>query len=281
MIIILDIISAIILGAVQGLSEFLPISSSGHLALIPHLLGVQTGLEFDTILHIGTLVAIFSFFYKDIINLIKGFILSLIDLTEGFDKFREELKIVPEKRFAWLIIVGSIPTAFIGILLKDAIETTFRGTIFIGFFLIITGLMLYYSERHSGGSVTAKNMSFMQSIIIGIAQGLAVLPGISRSGSTIASGLCLGLEREYAARYSFLLSVPAVVGAGLIQVKDIATLDIPLTVLLAGFISSVVFGYLAIKLLMKMIKGWSLDVFAYYCWIVGALVLIVSLVMST
>ena len=224
MIILLDILSAIILGAVQGLSEFLPISSSGHLALIPNLLGVETGLAFDTVLHIGTLIAIFSFFWQDILNLIKGFLLSLIDLTEGLDVFKKELKLVPEKRFAWLIIVGSIPTALIGLLLKDAIETIFRGTFFVGFFLIITGLILYYSERHSSGKMTAKDMSFKQSIIIGICQGLAVLPGISRSGSTIASGLCLGLEREYAARYSFLLSVPAVIGAGLIQIKDIATI---------------------------------------------------------
>lgn len=275
----LDIISAIILGAVQGLSEFLPISSSGHLALIPHLLGVETGLAFDTVLHIGTLIAIFSFFWKDILNLIKGFLLSLIDLTEGIDVFKRELKSVPEKRFAWMIIVGSIPTAIIGLLIKDAVETVFRGTVFIGFFLIITGLILYYSERHSSGNITARNMTFTQSLIIGICQGLAVLPGISRSGSTIASGLCLGLEREYAARYSFLLSIPAVVGAGLIQAKDIATIDVSFTVILAGFVSSVVFGYLAIKLLMKMIKGWSLDVFAYYCWIVGALTLILSIIL--
>lgn len=279
MIIILDIISAIILGAVQGLSEFLPISSSGHLALLPHILGVETGLAFDTVLHLGTLLAIFSFFWKDIINLIKGFLLSLIDLTEGFDTFKKGLKEVPEKRFSWLIIIGSIPTALIGILLKDAIENIFRGTIFIGIFLIITGLILYYSERHSSGNITESDMSFKQSIIIGICQGLAVLPGISRSGATIASGLCLGLEREYSARYSFLLSIPAVLGAGLIQIKDITTIDASLTVLLAGFVSSVIFGYLAIKLLMKMIKGWSLDIFAYYCWIVGALTLILSLIL--
>lgn len=279
MINILDIISAIILGAVQGLSEFLPISSSGHLALIPNILGVETGLAFDTVLHIGTLIAIFSFFWKDIINLIKGFILSLVDLTEGYNKFIKELKNVPEKRFSWLIIIGTIPTGILGILLKDAIENTFRGTLFIGFFLIITGAILYYSERHSSGTITAKDMSFKQALIIGICQGLAVLPGISRSGSTIASGLCLGLEREYSARYSFLLSVPAVLGAGLIQIKDITTIDISLTVLLAGFISSVLFGYLAIKLLMKMIKGWSLDIFAYYCWIIGALTIILTLIL--
>ena len=122
-------------------------------------------------------------------------------------------------------------------------------------------------------------MSFKQALIVGICQGLAVFPGISRSGSTIASGLCLGLNREYAARYSFLLSIPAVIGAGLIQIKDIATLDASVSVLLAGFISSVIFGYLSIKLLMKMIKGWSLDIFAYYCTIIGIITIILSVVL--
>ena len=275
----LDILSAIILGAVQGISEFLPISSSGHLVLVPALLGIETGLAFDTILHIGTLVAIFTFFWKDIINLIKGFILSIIDLTEGVDIFKRELHRVPEKRFAWLIIVGTIPTGIMGILLKDAIETIFRGTLFVGIFLLVTAAVLYYSERHSSGQITQKDMSFKQALIVGICQGLAVFPGISKSGSTIASGLCLGLNREYAARYSFLLSIPAVIGAGLIQIKDIATLDASVSVLLAGFISSVIFGYLSIKLLMKMIKGWSLDIFAYYCTIIGIITIILSVVL--
>ena len=275
----LDILSAIILGAVQGISEFLPISSSGHLVLVPALLGIETGLAFDTILHIGTLVAIFTFFWKDIINLIKGFILSIIDLTEGVDIFKRELHRVPDKRFAWLIIVGTIPTGIMGILLKDAIETIFRGTLFVGIFLLVTAAVLYYSERHSSGQITQKDMSFKQALIVGICQGLAVFPGISRSGSTIASGLCLGLNREYAARYSFLLSIPAVIGAGLIQIKDIATLDASVSVLLAGFISSVIFGYLSIKLLMKMIKGWSLDIFAYYCTIIGIITIILSVVL--
>lgn len=275
----LDILSAIILGAVQGISEFLPISSSGHLVLVPALLGIETGLAFDTILHIGTLVAIFTFFWKDIINLIKGFILSIIDLTEGVDIFKRELHRVPEKRFAWLIIVGTIPTGIMGILLKDAIETIFRGTLFVGIFLLVTAAVLYYSERHSSGQITQKDMSFKQALIVGICQGLAVFPGISRSGSTIASGLCLGLNREYAARYSFLLSIPAVIGAGLIQINDIATLDASVSVLLAGFISSVIFGYLSIKLLMKMIKGWSLDIFAYYCTIIGIITIILSVVL--
>ena len=166
-----------------------------------------------------------------------------------------------------------------GILLKDAIETIFRGTLFVGIFLLVTAAVLYYSERHSSGQITQKDMSFKQALIVGICQGLAVFPGISRSGSTIASGLCLGLNREYAARYSFLLSIPAVIGAGLIQIKDIATLDASASVLLAGFISSVIFGYLSIKLLMKMIKGWSLDIFAYYCTIIGIITIILSVVL--
>ncbi|MDE4077978.1 undecaprenyl-diphosphate phosphatase [Methanosphaera sp. Vir-13MRS] len=275
----LDIISAIILGAVQGISEFLPISSSGHLVIVPHLLGVETGLAFDVILHVGTLVAIFTFFWKDIINIIKGFIVSIINLTEGFDKFKDGLRRVPEERFAWLILIATIPTGIIGLLFNNAVETIFRGTVFVGLFLIITGIILYYSERHSSGNITEKDMSFKQAITIGICQGIAVLPGISRSGATIASGLCLGLNREYAARYSFLLSVPAVVGAAVFKVKDLAIIDATTTVLVAGFLSSVIFGYLSIKLLMKMIEGWSLDIFAYYCWIVGILTFVLSIVL--
>ncbi len=275
----LNIISAIILGAVQGISEFLPISSSAHLVLVPHILGVETGLAFDTILHLGTLIAIFSFFWKDIINLIKGFILSLIDLSEGKELFISELKKVPEKRLSWLLIIATIPTGLMGLLLKDAVETIFRGTVFVGIFLIITGIILYLSERRPSGDITAKNMSFKDALIIGICQGFAVLPGISRSGSTIASGLFLGLNREYAARYSFLLCIPAVLGAGLIQAKDIVTLDASISVLVVGFISSVVFGYLSIKLLLKIIEGWSLDVFAYYCWIIGIITTILSIIL--
>jgi undecaprenyl-diphosphatase len=276
---LLDIISAIILGAVQGISEFLPISSSGHLVIVPHLLGVETGLAFDVILHVGTLVAIFTFFWKDIINIIKGFIVSIINLTEGFDKFKDGLRRVPEERFAWLILIATIPTGIIGLLFNNVVETIFRGTVFVGLFLIITGIILYYSERHSSGNITEKDMSFKQAITIGICQGIAVLPGISRSGATIASGLCLGLNREYAARYSFLLSVPAVVGAAVFKVKDLAIIDATTTVLVAGFLSSVIFGYLSIKLLMKMIEGWSLYIFAYYFWIVVLLTFVLSIVL--
>lgn len=272
----IDLISAIILGAVQGISEFLPISSSAHLVLVPHLLGVETSLVFDTILHLGTLVAIFSVFWKDIVNILKGFILSILDLTESKEVFLKGIREVPSKRFAWLLIVATIPTGIMGILFKDAIETIFRGTLFIGVFLIITGILLYMSERHKSGSITERDMTFKQAIALGVCQGLAVLPGISRSGATISAGLFAGLNREYAARYSFILSIPAVLGAGLIQIKDIVTIDVSAFVLVAGFLSSVIFGYLSIKLLLKMIEGWSLDIFAFYCWIIGIITILAT-----
>lgn len=272
----IDLISAIILGAVQGISEFLPISSSAHLVLVPHLLGVETSLVFDTILHLGTLVAIFSVFWKDIVNILKGFILSILDLTESKEVFLKGIREVPAKRFAWLLIVATIPTGIMGILFKDAIETIFRGTLFIGVFLIITGILLYMSERHKSGSITERDMTFKQAIALGVCQGLAVLPGISRSGATISAGLFAGLNREYAARYSFILSIPAVLGAGLIQIKDIVTIDVSAFVLVAGFLSSVIFGCLSIKLLLKMIEGWSLDIFAFYCWIIGIITILAT-----
>ncbi len=270
----LDVVSAIILGAVQGLSEFLPISSSGHLAIVPHLLGVQTGLAFDTVLHIGTLVAIFIFFWHDIINIIKGFILSLLDLTESWTLFVNEIRAKPYKRLPWLLIIATIPVAILGVLLEDPIDEIFRGTIYVGIFLIITGFILYFSERGPSGDVTSKDMTFRQTILVGIAQGLALFPGISRSGSTIAAGLFVGLNREYAARFSFLLSIPAVIGAGVLEAGDITTIDISTSVMLAGLISSIVFGYFAIRLLIKIIEDWSLNIFAYYCWIVGILTIV-------
>lgn len=273
----LDLLSAIILGAVQGISEFLPISSSGHLVIVPALLGVQTSIVFDTILHLGTLVAIFTFFWNEIINLIKGFILSIVDLTESKQVFLDGIRNEPMKRLSWLILVATIPTGIMGLLFKDAVETIFRGTVFVGIFLVITGFILYFAERRPSGNTKIKGMTFKQAIFIGICQGFAVLPGISRSGSTIAAGLFEGLDREYSARYSFLLCIPAVIGAGLIQAKDIVSMDVSVMVLVVGFLSAVIFGYLSIKLLLKMIEGWSLDIFAYYCWIVGILTAVISL----
>lgn len=271
----MDIIQAIIMGMVQGLTEFLPISSSAHLVIVPELMGVKSSLAFDTILHVGTLVAVVGYFWSDILAMIKAFVSSLLDLFRG--NFKEGLKDDEFKRLAWLIIIGSIPTGLMGIFLKDQFESLFSSTVAVGFFLIITGLILWGSERMPKGEKEVKELSFKDGILAGVAQGCAIAPGISRSGATIATGLFLGFDRKLAARFSFLLSIPAILGAALIQVKDITSMDTGLTVLIAGFISATIFGYLAIKFLIGYIQKHSLMVFAYYCWIVGALTLGISL----
>lgn len=273
----MDIIQAIILGIVQGLTEFLPISSSGHLVLVPYAMRWENpGLAFDTLLHLGTLVAVVWYFWKDIVAIIKALISSILDIFRG--NFKAGLKGDSFKKLAWLLVVGTIPAGLMGILLKSQFESLFNSVPAVGFFMIITGILLWGAERVKRGEKEVKDVSFKNALAIGIFQGFAIAPGISRSGATISAGLFSGLERELAAKFSFLLSIPAIVGATAIQAKDIAGFDFSLAVTLAGFISAAIFGYLAIKLLLKIIKESSLMIFAYYCWIVGALTLILSYV---
>ncbi len=273
----MDIIQAIILGIVQGLTEFLPVSSSAHLVFMTDILGLPQNVAFDTILHIGTLVAVVGYFWRDVLQVISSFISSLLDIFRG--KFKEGLEETPFKKLSWLLIVGTIPAGLMGILLEKQFEALFNSVIYVGFFLIITGLLLWGAERVKPGEKDVKDISFKNALIIGIAQGIAIAPGISRSGATIAAGLFSGLNRELAARFSFLLSIPAILGAALVQAKDITSFDASLVVLLAGFLSAAIFGYLAIKLLLKIIKERTLMIFAYYCWIVGIIAIILSLFM--
>ncbi len=271
----MDIIQAIILGIVQGLTEFLPVSSSAHLVFMTDILGLPQNVAFDTILHFGTLVAVVGYFWRDLIQIIISFISSLLDIFKG--KFREGLEETPFKKLSWLIIVGTIPAGIMGILLEKQFEVLFNSVLYVGFFLIITGLLLWGAERVKPGDKDVKDVSFKNALVIGIAQGIAIAPGISRSGATISAGLFSGLNRELAARFSFLLSIPAILGAALVQAKDITSFDAGVTVLFAGFISAAIFGYLAIKLLLKIIKERTLMIFAYYCWIVGVVVIILSI----
>ncbi len=276
----MDIIQAIILGMVQGLTEFLPVSSSAHLVIVPELLGAQSSLAFDTLLHVGTLVAVVGYFWKDILAMIKAFLSSLKDLFRG--KFREGVKEDPFKRMTWLVLVGTIPAGLMGVLLKDQFESLFNSVTAVGFFLLITGVILWAAEwinrkNSDKKGKRIKEVSFTNSLVIGLFQGFAIAPGISRSGSTIAASLFSGLERKLAARYSFILSIPAILGAALIQTKDIVSFDSNLGVLFGGFISAMIFSYLAVKFMMGYIQKHSLVIFSYYCWIVGGLTLIIPL----
>ena len=288
---IINILIGIIIGTVQGLTEFLPVSSSAHLVFMHELTGFEPNLAFDTVLHIGSLVAVLAYFWNDVIQILKSFISSFIDLLKDLiailkrnprRNFKKGIQEDKFKKLAWFILIGTIPAGLAGIFFKDFFESLFSDITAVGFFLIVTGFLLWGSERVSKrteNKSSLKEMNVKNSLLIGVAQAFAIAPGISRSGATISTGLFLGLERELAARYSFLLSIPAILGAALVQVNDIsAGIDVNAGAFIAGFTAAAISGYLAIKLMLKLIKERSLLVFAYYCWIVGAFVLVVTLV---
>ena len=274
----MDILQAIIIGLVQGLTEFLPVSSSAHLIFTQQALGLSdVGLAFDVLLHVGTLVAVVAYFFQDIINMIKGFFLSLIDLKDG--KFMEEVRRDPYKKLAWLTIIATIPVGIVGVLFNDLVESLFTGITVPAFFLLITGCLLYVSQRMNSGGIDLSNITLKEALIMGCGQALAVMPGLSRSGTTIAAGLFSGLDKEFAAKFSFILSIPAILGAGVFQLKDLSGGNVEIEACIAGFIVAVISGYLAISVLLKLIREKSLDIFAYYCWIVGAVILVGSLIL--
>ena len=274
----MDIIQAIIIGLVQGLTEFLPVSSSAHLIFAQQALGVgDVGLAFDVLMHVGTLVAVIVYFFNDIVNMIKGFLLSLVDLKDG--NFIGELKKDPYKKLAWLTILATIPIGIVGVLFNDIVESMFMGLTVPAFLLLITGCLLYVSQRMNSGRIDVRNISLKEALIMGCGQALAILPGLSRSGTTIAAGLFAGLDKEFAAKFSFILSIPAILGAAVFQLKDLSGGSIEIGACIAGFIVAAISGYLAISFLLKIVREKSLDIFAYYCWIVGIIVLVGSLIL--
>ena len=272
----MEIIQAIIIGLVQGLTEFLPISSSTHLIFIQQILGVSEPLAFDVLLHLGTLVAVISYFWRDIIQMIISLFSSLVDLFKG--KFISEIKKDPYKKLTWYIIIATIPVGITGYLFNSIVESIFTGVSIPAFFLIISGCIIYFSQRMNSGKIDLKNMSLKESVIVGCGQACAILPGLSRSGTTLATGLFLGLEKEFAAKFTFILSIPVIIGAAVYELKDVSLGgSIELTAWIVGFLVSVICGYLAIKFLLKLIEERNLDIFAYYSWIVGAIILVGSL----
>lgn len=273
----MDILQGIIIGIVQGLTEFLPVSSSAHLVFIQKLLGVESSLAFDTFLHLGTLIAVLWFFRWDIIKMLKSWWLSIGDLLQG--RFWKCFKEDPYKRLAWYVILATIPVAIVGVLFEDAIDSLFAGALYVpAFFLFVTGTILYLSQRMASGNVNLNNISKKEALWMGLGQACAILPGLSRSGTTIAAGLTIGLEKEFAAKFSFILSIPAIFGAFILQLKDIGSaLDVNFLPVFLGFVASIGAGYLAIKWMLDLIQNKSLDIFAYYCWAMGIIVFMGSI----
>jgi undecaprenyl-diphosphatase len=272
----MTVLQALILGIVQGLTEFLPVSSSAHLVFVPALMRIPSSVPFDTLLHLGTLLAVIGYFGKDVAALVKAFFLSLADIPGK--RFGRGLREDPFKRLAWLLIIGSIPAGVLGYFLKRFFESLFHSVAATALLLIVTGIILWFADRARRGNKTASDLTLADGLAIGLAQAAAIAPGISRSGATISAGLFLGLEGRAAARFSFLLSIPAILGATVLQLKGIsAGFHLSAGVFLAGLISSFVCGLLAIRFMMKVIQERPLTVFACYCWLAGGVFLALSL----
>ncbi len=264
----MSILQALVMGILQGLTEFLPVSSSGHLVIVPWLLGwPSASLLFDTMVHWGTLVAVLLYFWRDVVYYIRAALLSLA---------RRSLD-VPGARIAWAIAVGTIPGALAGALLEKQFEALFHSPRAAAAFLLVTALLLVVSELIGRRTRNLESVGLLDGLLIGIGQAIAITPGISRSGATIATGLTRGLERDAAARFSFLLGIPLIFGAGLLQLKDVldATANHePLFLLALGFVVAAVSGYVAIHSLLRYVRRHSLYIFALYCALLGLGVLV-------
>lgn len=287
----MSIFEAIILGVVQGLTEFLPVSSSGHLALLKLLFGIEsdTGLLFDVLLHIATLVAIFLAFYKDLFAMIREGIMIIVDvvcniglfIVNIFRKDKSPYRTIIRnsyRKFDILIIISTIPTAVMGLMLEDYIE--FASTILIvpAVCLIITGVMLFMSDRIQNTSKTPKSTTYLDAIFVGLAQGFAILPGISRSGTTITACLACGYNRKYAVKYAFFMSIPAVFGAAILELKDLSLTSVDSTMLInygAGMIAAAIVGFICIKGMIYFVRKQKFTIFGIYCIVVGAAAIIV------
>jgi undecaprenyl-diphosphatase len=257
----LTIIQALLLGILQGITEWLPVSSSGHLAIAQHFMGLQVPIAFDIMLHVATLLVILFFFRSDIKDII---------IAAG----RRDFKSQPGKMFLF-IIIGSIPTAAIGFAFRGLFESMFTNMTAVGGALIITGIILVLSRRGNGKG----KLSPITAFLIGIGQGIAVAPGISRSGATIGTALFTGINRRQAIGFSFLLAVPAIVGAMFFELDELVMSGISLPAIGAGFIASLVVGYLSLRLLIKLIIQKRFSWFAGYCFVLGAVLIFYSLLM--
>jgi undecaprenyl-diphosphatase len=260
----LTIFQAVVLGLVQGLGEFLPISSSAHLVLVPWLFHWQDpGLTFDVALHFGTLIAVILYFWKDWIKLI----------SHGFTDIHSH-----EGRLFWYLVAACIPGAIVGYLLESKAETIFRSPLLIGVMLIIMGIFLYWADRRSAKNTAIEDISFSTSLLIGISQALAIIPGVSRSGITMTTGLLTGLKRESAARFSFLLSTPIIFGAALVKLPDVVSNPSLLNAsFLIGMAVAGITGIASIGFLLRYVRSKNFLPFTWYRFALGILVIAIAL----
>lgn len=268
----MSLIEAIILGAIQGVSEFLPISSSGHLVLVPWIFGWKDpGLAFDVFLHLGTTLAVILYFWSDLWRIFISGILSVIQRKRGFDL---------DRLLFWWISIGTLPAVAAGLSLGNQIEFYFRSPLLVAFFLAFVGFIIYWVDEKYPSTRSFEDMKTADALWIGLAQACALIPGVSRSGATIAMARRLGFQRQTAARFSFLLSVPVILGALALEGKKISGhlsgAEVEMTYWIGGLISSFVFGILSIHLLLQFLKHASLKVFSWYRLVIACLIVLMS-----
>lgn len=257
------VIQAVVIGILQGLTEFLPISSSAHLILVPQLLGWTSpflnSANFDVMLHAGTLVALLIYFWRDVIRLLAAFVASIRERTIGTD---------PDRRLSWLLLISVIPAAILGAGLESFFDTYFRDhPLFITVLLVVGAVLLYAAERYARHIREMWQLTWLDALIIGIAQAFALFPGISRSGITIAGGLFLGMKREAAARFAFLMGIPVIAGATVFKLREIAFGSLTSSdalALVAGMAAAAISGVLAIRFLLRYLQNHSTDLFVAY-----------------
>lgn len=253
----MDILQGIILGIVQGLTEFLPVSSSGHLILFKKLFGIdqeQFGLTFDIALHFATLIAVFVVFWPDIVAILKK----------------------PVQKLTGLLIIATIPAVFVGLFLDDYIEEISQSGGFLGFAFLFTAALMFFSQKIPSKSKNLDMMKYSDAAVIGLMQGVAVMPGISRSGSTTSAGLIMGVEKAASMRFAFLMSIPVILGSAVLGVKDIVTNPEPINwaPVLAGMLAAGISGYFAVRFMLNFFKKRSLNIFSVYVAVLGILILI-------
>ena len=287
----MTIIQALILGIIQGATEFIPISSSGHLTLVPWLLGWTFEGEtmqavkaaFDVVTHWGTLVAVVAVFWRDLWGIFLGGLRTLGGVADGgVQGVIARAKGDWQGRLAWLIVLGSVPAAVLGLLLEDFFESLFGAPRIVSLLLVVTAGLLAFSEWRGSKGREMKALTWLDALWIGLGQALAIAPGISRSGATMASALMRGVKRAAAARFSFLLSTPVIVGAGLWQLKDLFSISgwtDSLGALVVGFVVSALTGYVCIRFLLRYLRQGKLYVFAIYCALAGVACFILSFVL--
>jgi undecaprenyl-diphosphatase len=282
----LTIIQAVVLGLVQGLTEFIPVSSSAHLIIVPWLFGWNDpGLAYDVALHLGTLTALLWFFWRDWVRLVRAGVGSIIEKKIGNDN---------DRWLAWLLVIGTIPGGIVGWLAESKIEELFHKpdaahtagamtAMAIG--IILLGVALFIAERIARHRRGLNDITLKDAIVVGLSQGLAVFPGVSRSGSTITAGLALGFQRETAARFSFLLATPIILAAGVKSIFDLrgemaagVIVQSDLLVYAVGFITAALSGYVCIRFLLRFLQKNSTDVFVYYRWLLAIIIIVVVFV---